>query len=235
MSPRRRGAVLLLLSLACGGLAASHVHGLERDVEARVGAEVPVVVTAREVAPGAVMRRGALRLARVPARYAPPDGLATVAEAAGLRSATALPRGSYVTVSRLRDTRTERSPGALRRGERAVEVGVAGGASVAGAPPGSRVDVLVSSEPGGGGGRTVVALESVELLGLRDGAGGAGASDARGGVGGAADGRATLRVTLRQAAYLTAAENFASEVRLLLRPPGERGRSGPVAVGAGEL
>ena len=139
---------------------------------------------------------------------------------AGLRSTTALPRGSYVTVSRLRDERAERSPGALRRGERAVEVGVAGGASLGGAPPGSRVDVLVSSEPGGGAGRTVVALESVELLGLREAGGRS---------------RATLRVTLRQAAYLTAAENFASEVRLLLRPPGERGRSGPVAVGAGEL
>jgi pilus assembly protein CpaB len=220
VSPRRRGAVLVSLSLACGGLAASHVHGLERDVEARVGAEVPVVVTARDVAPGAVIRRGTLRVARVPARYAPPDGLASAAEAAGLRSATALPRGSYVTVSRLRDGRAERSPGALRRGERAVEVRVAGGASLAGAPPGSRVDVLVSSEPGGGAGRTVVALESVELLGLRETGGGS---------------RATLRVTLRQAAYLTAAENFAREVRLLLRPAGERGRSGPVAVGAGDL
>jgi pilus assembly protein CpaB len=235
VSPRRRGVVLVSLSLACGGLAASHVHGLEHDVEARVGAEVPVVVTARDVAPGAAMRRAALRLARVPARYAPPDALATVAEAAGLRSATALPRGSYVTVSRLRDDRAERSPGALRRGERAVEVGVAGGASLAGAPPGSRVDVLVSSEPGGGAGRTVVALESVELLGLRDTAGGAASGDAPEGAAGAADARATLRVTLRQAAYLTAAENFASEVRLLLRPVGERGRSRPVAVGAGEL
>ncbi len=212
--------MLVSLSLACGGLAASHVHDLERDVKTRVGAEVPVVVTARDMAPGAVMRRGTLRLARVPARYVPPDGLASVAEAAGLRSATALPRGSYVTVSRLRDERAERSPGALRRGERAVEVGVAGGASLAGAPPGSRVDVLVSSEPGGGAGRTVVALESVELLGLRESGGRS---------------RATLRVTLRQAAYLTAAENFASEVRLLLRPAGERGRSGPVAVGAGDL
>ncbi len=162
--------LLVSLALVCGGMAASHVHGLERDVEARVGAEVPVVVTARDVAAGAVLRRGALRLARVPARYAPPDGLGSVDQAAGGRSATALPRGSYVTVSRLRDVRAERSPGALRRGERAVEVGVAGGAALAGAAPGSRVDVLVSSEPGGAAGRTVVALESVELLaGVRGG------------------------------------------------------------------
>jgi pilus assembly protein CpaB len=235
VSPRRRGVILVSLALAAGGLAASHVHGLERDVEARVGPELPVVVTAGNVAAGEVLRRSALRLARVPARYAPPDGLASVDEAAGLRPATALPRGTYVTVSRLRDGRAERSPGALRRGERAVEVGVAGGAALAGAPPGSRVDVLVSSEPGGSAGRTVVALESVELLAVRARAGGPVAGEAPDGAEGAADARATLRVTLRQAAYLTAAENFAREVRLLLRPPGERGRSGPVTVGAGEL
>jgi pilus assembly protein CpaB len=78
------------------------------------------------------------------------------------------------------------------------------------------VDVLVSSEPGAGSGRTVLALEGVELLA-------------------AAGGRATLRVTVRQAVYLVAAANYAREVRLLLRPDGDRGRAGAAAVGAGEL
>jgi pilus assembly protein CpaB len=233
VSPRRRGTLLVLLAVVCGGMAASHVHGLERDVQAQVGAEVPVVIAARNVAGGTLIRRSAVRVIRVPARYAPPDGLGSVEEVEGGRSATALPRGSYITVSRLRNARAERSPGALRRGERAVEVGVAGGAALAGVPPGSRVDVLVSSEPGGAAGRTVVALESVELLSLRAASGPTG--DAPEGATGAADARATLRVTLRQAAYLTAAENFAREVRLLVRPPGERGRAGSVSVGAGEL
>ena len=85
-----------------------------------------------------------------------------------------------------------------------------------GAPPGSRVDVLVSSEPGAGPGRTVLALEGVELLA-------------------AAGSRATLRVTVRQAVYLVAAANYAREVRLLPRPGGDRGGAGGVAVGAGEL
>ncbi|MFL5826552.1 MAG: hypothetical protein ACJ76V_08525, partial [Thermoleophilaceae bacterium] len=35
---------------------------------------------------------------------------------------------------------------------------------------------------------------------------------------------ATLRVTLRQAVFLTAAQSFARELRLLPRPPGERRR-----------
>jgi pilus assembly protein CpaB len=76
--------------------------------------------------------------------------------------------------------------------------------------------VLVSSEPGAGAGRTVLALEGVELLA-------------------AAGSRATLRVTVRQAVYLVAAANYAREVRLLPRPAGDRGRTGVAAVGAGEL
>ena len=43
---------------------------------------------------------------------------------------------------------------------------------------------------------------------------------------------ATLRVTLAQAVYLTAAGNFAREVRLLPRPAGDRRRAGRSSVGA---
>jgi pilus assembly protein CpaB len=37
---------------------------------------------------------------------------------------------------------------------------------------------------------------------------------------------ATLRVSLRQAIYLTAADNFAREIRLLPRPPGDPSPAG---------
>jgi pilus assembly protein CpaB len=106
--------------------------------------------------------------------------------------------------------------------------------------PGSRVDVLVSTEPRDGSGRTFLALEDVELLAL----GGAGAAtrlardDGPGeGTGAAATASttATLRVTQRQAVYLTAAQNFAREVRLLPRPPGDGGRAGRSTVTAGGL
>ena len=110
---------------------------------------------------------------------------------------------------------------------------MSGGEALAAAPPGARVDVVVSSERASSGGRSVLALEAVELLGVRplDGGGG------DGGEGGAAAAttQATLRVSVRQAVYLATAENFASEVRLLVRPPGDRGRVGAAAVAAGEL
>ncbi|HEU0023464.1 MAG TPA: Flp pilus assembly protein CpaB [Thermoleophilaceae bacterium] len=218
MSTRRRGLLLLSLALACGGLAASRVRNLEREVEARAGPSLPVLVAARDLEADSPVAPGALRVARVPARYVPPDALADVGDLAGARTATIVPRGSYLTASRLRSGARERRAGELRRGERAVELAVVGAAT---APPGSRVDVLVSSEQGGVAGRTVLALERVELLAVRPGA--------------ATRAVATLRVTVRQAVYLTAAANFAREVRLLVRPPGDRGRAGAAAVGAAEL
>jgi pilus assembly protein CpaB len=42
---------------------------------------------------------------------------------------------------------------------------------------------------------------------------------------------ATLRVTPAQAVYLTAAQSFASDIRLLARAPGDRRRVGALAVG----
>ena len=84
----------------------------------------------------------------------------------------------------------------------------------------SGVDVLVSTESGAGGGRTEVALAGAELLRLEPGA--SGAAPAEGAAPSGPTALATLRVTLRQAVYLTAADNFAREIRLLARPPGDR-------------
>jgi pilus assembly protein CpaB len=98
----------------------------------------------------------------------------------------------------------------------------------AGLVVGARVDVLVSTESGAGGGRTLMALAGVELLRLE--AGSAGAAPAEAGP----TALATLRVSVRQAVYLTAADNFAREVRLLARPPGD-GSSAGAAVSQAQL
>jgi pilus assembly protein CpaB len=116
----------------------------------------------------------------------------------------------------------------MGRGERAVTVEVSG---VAGLVVGARVDVLVSTESGAGGGRTLMALAGVELLGLTPSVGGPAhdaAATAEPGAG--PTGLATLRVSVRQAVYLTAADNFAREVRLLARPPGDHSPAGAAVV-----
>jgi pilus assembly protein CpaB len=233
---RRRAAVLLTLALATGGLAASQVRQRERSVEARVGPLVPVLVATRDLPADTRIGRGTLALRRVPASYAPPDALRGSAAIAGARTAAAVAAGGYVTAGHLQGPGGGGSRGAaLRRGERAVELAVTGGGALAGAAPGGRVDVIVSTERHEGAGRAFVALEDVELLGLRGGAEGAGYAREADSGGPVPTAVATLRVTLRQAVYLTAAENFGHEVRLLMRPPGDRSRSDGAETSEGEL
>jgi pilus assembly protein CpaB len=231
---RRRGLLLVSLALASGGLAASEVSSRTRAVEERVGPLVPVVAARGAIEPGTKLTPDRLTVVQVPARYAPPDALADPAEADGLRTAGALEPGSYLTASAFAaGPDDEAQPGnGLGRGERAIELKVAGAEALGGlAGPGARVDVLITTETGDNAGRTALALEDVELLALRAGEGGGIGPDAEVAAGSAT---ATLRVTLKQAVYLTAAQNFARETRLLPRAPGDRRRSGRLeADGAG--
>ena len=95
--------------------------------------------------------------------------------------------------------------------------------------------MLVSTQRHDGAGRTYVALENIPLLDLRPLGGGGGMPVDEAMDQPAATALATLRVTARQAVYLTAAGTFAHEVRLLMRPPGDRRRTGPVAFSESEL
>ncbi len=235
---RRRGVVLLALALACGALAASEVGDRIGAVESRVGAPVPVVVAARDLEPGAELGRGDLRVSQVPRRFAPPDAPTSPEQAVGLRTAGPVSAGSPITAGVVGTTTAPGEPGALRTGERAVEVAVAGGAAlVETAAPGARVDVLVATDPGDGPGSAFVALEDVELLALAaGGAGGEGIPlDGDSAAASAPSAVATLRATLRQAVYLTAAQSYAREIRLLPRPAGDRRRVGRATVGADDL
>jgi pilus assembly protein CpaB len=230
----RRALVLLSLALACGGLAASRVGERERRVEAQVGSPVPVLIAAREIGRGtrltARRARRFLAVRQVPERFAPPDALSTPADALGLRLAAGLPSGAYLTAAAFEAGSRDPGGSALGPGERALELPVSGGDSLRGVAGGrGRVDVLVTTEPRASPGRTFVALEDVELLGAR-------AQESLGAAGReTADTLATLRVSARQAVYLTAAASFARELRLLARSPGDRRRVGHPSVSAADL
>ena len=227
---RRRGLLLLSVALASGGLAASQVHERERSVAARIGPTVPVLVAARDLAAGARVRAAALAVRRVPARFVAPDALASAAGVVGARPAVPVAAGAYLSAGLFEGANSEHSGGGgVGRGWRAVVVEVSG---AAGLVAGSRVDVLVSTESGAGGGRTLVALAGVELLRLDASTSEAPTVEGAGAVGPIA--LATLRVTLRQAVYLTAADNFAREIRLLARPAGDHSPAG-AAVSEGRL
>lgn len=159
----------------------------------------------------------------MPARYAP-VGAASVPETlVGRRLATPVPRGAYLGAGQIASEPDVAGP-PVRKGERAVDVVGLGAPSLV--VPGARVDVLVTREGDGAGGAagTELALEDVEVLAAR-----------RTRTGAREDGAervaATLRVSVRDAVYLAAAQSFAREVRLLPRAAGDRARNGQVAIG----
>jgi Flp pilus assembly protein CpaB len=214
MSRRRRAAAFLAVSLLAAVAAATIADGYGESVVRGYGELRPVLVAADELRKGETIdpRVAAERLEvrRVPVRFAPPAALAAPQEALGLAPTTAVPVGSYLLASQLRSPHSGRGGFSLGRGRRPVEIAVegAGALSAIGTQPvGSRVDVVVTTEPSGSGdGRTYVAAAAVQLLALGPGA-----------EGGAGEATATLALTRRQALRLIAAESFARRVTVLPR------------------
>ncbi len=212
--------MLLGLALVLGGLAASDVARRESALRAQLGPAVDVVVARADIAPGRPVAAADLAVRRVPSRYAP-AGAATVPETLiGQRLAAAVPRGGYIGAAMVATEPRVAGP-PVRKGERAAEVVALGARALV--VPGARVDVLVTRDGEGG---TELSLEDVEVLAAR--AAPAAARDEAG-----RRVAATLRVSVRDAVYLAAAQSFAREIRLLPRAAGDRARTGPITVGQG--
>jgi pilus assembly protein CpaB len=146
---------------------------------------------------------------------------------AGRTLATSLPAGADVTQTAIRGEAGDAAGAPVRRGERVAEVIAAGSPELV--VTGARVDVLVTREPRPGSpGGTELALEDVEVLQASPGPETGGSDRA-----GTQTVAASLRVTLRQAVFLAAAQSYARELRLLPRAAGDRGHaSGTVAYGS---
>ena len=216
--------MLLGLALVLGGLAAGDVARRESAVRAQLGPAVDVVVARADIAAGKRVAAGDLAVRRVPARYAP-VGAATVPETLiGGRLAAAVRRGGYLGEDLIEADRPVAGP-PVGKGERAAEVVALGPPALV--VPGARVDVLVTRDgEGGAAAGTELALEDVEVLAARDAPGAARDE-------GADRVAATLRVSVRDAVYLAAAQSFARELRLLPRAAGDDRRAGPIVVGQG--
>ena len=231
MSRRRRALLLGGLALVLGGLAAFNVAGREAALERRVGGLVDVVVAREPISAGQRVAVRSLAIRRVPARFAPAGTTGAPQAFAGRRAAVDIPADADLNAGMIvRDDAGPAGPD-VRRGERVAEIVALGSPELV--IPGSRVDVLVTPEPPGGGtGEAVLALEDVEVIA----AAAVDAEDAPASKASAAGPRvaASLRVTLRQAVYLAAAQDFARELRLLPRAgrDRERGRAG-LRMGAG--
>jgi pilus assembly protein CpaB len=218
VSRRRRAVLLLGLALTLGGLAASDVARREGAIARQLGPAVPVLVAHDDIPAGTRLTGDHLAVRRVPARYAPPGAVSSRAELVGQRTAVPVPGGAYLSPAVVGGGPGQAAGPAVRVGERVAEVVAAGSPELIAA--GSRVDVLVTRDPNhGGAGQTALALEDVEVLASAPGSP-AGGADAEAGTPRV---RASLRVTVRQAVYLAAAQSFARELRLLPRALGDRG------------
>jgi Flp pilus assembly protein CpaB len=157
-----------------------------------------------------------LALATVPADLPLAGLLRDARQVLGRRTAAPVAPGEPLTEAALGGARgLGQVP--LGPGERAFAIPLDGPAgSAAGVVPGGRVDVIASGGEGAAG-RTVVVASGSEVLALNvdDQAAEAPGSGLS----------VTLRVSLRTALRLSAALDFAREVRVLVRPPGERGSS----------
>jgi len=215
MSRRRRALAFLLLALLAAAGAAAIADGYGASAVRGYGPLRPVVVLGAKIAAG---RRigpeeigSTLTVRRVPVRFVPPGALVAPEEALGLIARAPLPAGSYLLGTQLGIARKARREGpSLTGGRRPVEIAVSGADALLAAgpsPPGSMVDVVVTSEPAAAGpGRTYVAAARVPLLALRPGSEGPGPG---------ATAAATLGLTKSQALRLIAAESFARKVTLL--------------------
>jgi pilus assembly protein CpaB len=220
---RRRAAALIGLALVLGTLAAQDVSGREAALRRSLGPTVPVVVARTRIAPGTRLDGRRLSIRHVPSRYAPAAGFASVGALAGTRAAAPLAAGEDVVPSAVDDgSRAQGAP--VRPGERVADLVALGSSELV--QPGGRVDVLVTRQRGDGAGSTTLALEDAEVLAAHP-------VEAAAGGDGSPRVAVSLRVTLRQAVYLAAAQSFARELRVLPRAAGDdrRGATG-TTVGA---
>jgi pilus assembly protein CpaB len=205
---------MLGAAAVCGGIALSAVRSERRGVAAQIGEPVQAVVAARAIPAGARLTRVSTRThlaeRRVPRRFVPPGTLVSAAEAAGRSTSARLEAGDYLT----RGVLSPAGTGPRRRRTRQVEVRVAGSDAIAThLRAGTAVDVLVTTDGVRRAPRTYVAVQGADLTRFETRTVNGGQSTS---------GVASLRVSLREAVLLTAAQSFARELRLVPRPPGER-------------
>ena len=220
---RRPGGAWLLMAGAIGLLAAAvSLRATAQDAPGGL-----LVVARRPLAPGLLLDAqtagSALAAVPAPASLRLAGVFADPAQVVGRRVSVPVGAGEPLSEAALGGAPGS-VPAPLDVGERAVSVPLsAAGGSAGGLVPGARVDVVASTGEGLAGTTTVVVADA-EVLAVSDPAPADGLEGA---------GEALLRVSAQQALRVTAAMNFAREVRLLVRPLDEVGGfTGPRRVAA---
>jgi len=169
----KRTLILLVLALLCGGSAAVGVNQLRQQVRASGHVdEVPVVIAARNVAPGTVLTNEDLRVKHWPASLIPPGAHSEVEEV--LRRSVRVPLVAGEPVLEAKLSGKDSGPGLaalVPPGMRAFTIRTPHVAAGVGGfiQPGNRVDVLLTTRSSGsndptGGGATTTLLQNVKII-----------------------------------------------------------------------
>ena len=151
------------LALACGIASLASVQAYVQRVEAsrpELGAPVPVVVAAWDLARGVTLTQDALEVRELPKEFAPPGVVPAEAQAAGRVLVAALAEGEAITRTRLASARTGPVAALVPPGLRAFVVTTE--IPPEAVHPGDRVDVLATI--GGGRPHTETVASGLEVL-----------------------------------------------------------------------
>jgi Flp pilus assembly protein CpaB len=149
----------VVLSLAAGLILHSSVNR-QAVVASAAAPEVAVVTAVAPISRGSRVALGEVRLARMPASYAPPGALTDASKAAGRVALADLVPGEVVTETRLARVRAGPVASLVPQGLRAFAVQTSLPARLV--APGDHVDVLATFNTGQAHTETVV--NSVEVL-----------------------------------------------------------------------
>ena len=151
------------LAIVCGIASLTSVQAYVHRVEAarpELGAPVPVVVAARDLARGVTLTSDALEVRELPEEFAPPGVVPDEAQAAGRVLVAALAEGEAITRTRLASLRTGPVAALVPPGLRAFVVTTE--IPPEAVYPGDQVDVL--STIGGGRPHTETVATGLEVL-----------------------------------------------------------------------
>lgn len=165
---RTRLLMIGVLALALGFLASVYVY---RNLQSRTGpgseSGVEVIVAADDLQVGARVEEHDIKIIRIPAGDLPPGAPRRRSEVLGHGVIVPISKGEFILPNRLAGENAGAGlPSLIPPGMRAVSVRVNDIVSVAGfVTPGTRVDVLLTGTPAGGGEQqTTTVLQNVAVL-----------------------------------------------------------------------
>jgi pilus assembly protein CpaB len=164
---RTRLIVIGVLALALGALASFSVY---KHLESQSGADnapgETVAVAANDLGVGSSIQEKDIKLVKFPPGTAPPGSFNNKTAVLGRGVVVPMAKGEFILPGKLAAEHAGSGlPGLIPTGMRAVSVRVNEVVQVAGfVQPGTRVDVLLTGNPGGGEQQTTTVLENVQVI-----------------------------------------------------------------------